>query len=402
MTVVSIINEFERRLNKAKTHGCELSSSVLAFFLLNQAQLSVENKKLIRATVSKLDFAEMKKKMTKVFGSNLKVEEISDVKVKIEDLNIAENEEEIMFGNYRGGNCARGNGRYQRGTFSNRGAFRGQFRGNQNFKGNSSFRGNPKSKSYADYNDRKIKRSRCHVCGSYYHYASECPDKIYFGEAEDEEEPEYEYDVVLYQSNLVTEKEFEIFVAESSSSAILDCGASATVSGINWFNSHFQGLSEEKQREVQYCESNSYFKFGTGEKFKSKFKVIFPATIGSNDVMIQSDVVETNVPLLLSLKSMKNAQTEINYVTDTVKMFGQEQKIHFTQCGHYAIPLNNSKSIIEDLEKFRSTKITLFTADETNKRKIALKLHAQFGHPSKCKLVKLLERAGCGSDKELM
>ena len=201
---------------------------------------------------------------------------------------------------------------------------------------------------------------------------------------------------------MVTEKEFEIFVAESSSSAILDCGASATVSGINWFNSYFQGLSEEKQMEVQYCESNSYFKFGTGEKFKSKFKVIFPATIGSNDVMIQSDVVETNVPLLLSLKSMKNAQTEINYVTDTVKMFGQEQKIHFTQCGHYAIPLNNSKSIIEDLDKFKNTKITLFTADDTNKKKIALKLHAQFGHPPKSKLVKLLERAGCGSDKELL
>ena len=67
----------------------------------------------------------MKKKMTKVFGSNLKVEEISDVKVKIEDLNIAENEEEIMFGNYKSGNYARGNGRYQRRTFSNRGAFRG-------------------------------------------------------------------------------------------------------------------------------------------------------------------------------------------------------------------------------------------------------------------------------------
>ena len=57
------------------------------------------------------------------------------------------------------------------------------------------------------------------------------------------------------------------------------CGASATLSGTNWFNSYFQGLSEDKQREVQYCESNNYFKFGTGEKFKNKFKLIFPALL---------------------------------------------------------------------------------------------------------------------------
>ena len=61
----------------------------------------------------------------------------------------------------------------------------------------------------------KIKRSRCNVCGSYYQYASKCPDEIYFDEAEDEDEPEYEYDVVLYRSNLVTEKGLEIFVVES-------------------------------------------------------------------------------------------------------------------------------------------------------------------------------------------
>ena len=35
------------------------------------------------------------------------------------------------------------------------------------------------------------------------------------------------------------------------------------------------------------------------------------------------------------------------------------------------------------------------------KKKIAEKLHAQFGHPPKDKLFKLLDRAGHGSDEDL-
>ena len=50
VSMSQFINEFEARYNKAKTHGCELSSSILAFFLLDRAKLSKEHQQLIRAS----------------------------------------------------------------------------------------------------------------------------------------------------------------------------------------------------------------------------------------------------------------------------------------------------------------------------------------------------------------
>ena len=392
MTISEYINEFERRYNKAKVHGCELSSSIRAFYLLNQAKLSEEHKKLIRATLNVLDFNEMKTKMCKVFGTqgSLNQSHETNDNIKIEDLNIAEGEtEDIYYGNYR----------YNR---PYRGAQRG-FRGNQS-RGRpfnpsqrlQTSRGSLRGRVYSQYLDQKNKKQRCSFCESLYHNFAECPERIYFAHEEEEEA----HDVILYQSNLICEKDFDIFVAEASVSAILDCGASATVSGKGWFDSYMRGLSTEQQNKVEITDSQSSFKFGTGEKFKSCFKAKIPAKIGSKSIFIHTDVVDTNIPLLLSKDSMKNAKTEINFMTDEVKMFGEIQDVHLTKCGHYAIPLNGAKVILESLDN-ESCKINLFT-ESLDKKKIAVKLHSQFGHPSKLRLMKLLKRAGRDGDSELV
>ena len=65
MKMAAFVCEFERRYFKAKSHGCELSKSLLAFFLLNQAQLSQEKKELIKATIPKLEYDDMKSKLLK-------------------------------------------------------------------------------------------------------------------------------------------------------------------------------------------------------------------------------------------------------------------------------------------------------------------------------------------------
>ena len=51
MKMKEYVVEFEKRQSKATKHGCELSSGISAFFLLNQAQLSEEKKNLIKATI---------------------------------------------------------------------------------------------------------------------------------------------------------------------------------------------------------------------------------------------------------------------------------------------------------------------------------------------------------------
>ena len=66
-------------------------------------------------------------------------------------------------------------------------------------------------------------------------------------------------------------------------------------------------------------------------------KMKIPARISNKDVNIETDVVHTNILLLLSQKSMKKANTEINFETDTVVMLGEQQelpgKIHL-KCNH--------------------------------------------------------------------
>ena len=246
-------------------------------------------------------------------------------------------------------------------------------------------------------------RRKCSFCESIFHGEYECPDKIYYGSGCDEDETSAsEHDVILYQSNLLTQREFNVFVAESATSAILDCGASATVAGKVWFDSYYDGLSSENQKKVEFHDSNSVFKFGSGDKYKSLFKAVIPAKIGAKSIQITTDVVETAIPLLLSKEDMKNAESEINFINDSVKMFGEQQKVHLTKSGHYAIPLNEAKMILKNVEK-RETKVNLIVQDDhEDKKKVAWKLHAQFGHPTKVKLLKLVEWAGRGDDKELL
>ena len=65
MNISEYINEFDKRYTKAKTHDFKLSDGCLGYFLLNQARLSEDHKKLVRATITKLDVSEVKEKLKK-------------------------------------------------------------------------------------------------------------------------------------------------------------------------------------------------------------------------------------------------------------------------------------------------------------------------------------------------
>ena len=404
MKMQAYVSEFEKRHSKAKRHGCELSKSILAFFLLNQAQLGSEKKNLIKATIDKLEYEDMKAKLMKVFGSGEKASLSEDIVVKTENIQVAE--EEILYGarygQYVNNRGQSGHTRYNRGMNYNPGYNRGGTRGRFGKGWENPNRGprRPGTSGSRGFGETR-RRPRCDICESVCHLARDCPEKVYYQE-EEEYEDEESYDIVLYQSNLITDDDYKTFVAEASISAILDSGASSSVTGKKWLQSYIEGLPDKEQRKVEYRPSNSSFKFGNDKRFKSEHKVLIPAKIGETNVSICTDVVDTEIPLLLSKDAMKHAFTEINFVTDTVKMFGVEQEIEVTSSGHYALPLNSSKTVLKRAET-ENVKVTLHVESRNESRlKIALKLHSQFGHPPKAKLAKLLERAGRGHDKELL
>ena len=72
---------------------------------------------------------------------------------------------------------------------------------------------------------------------------------------------------------------------------------------------------------------------------------IIPANIAGRRVKIHTDVVDSDIPLLLSLKSMKQAKVKLNLKDVTAEIFGKEVVLNHTSLGHYCIPIDNHQEI---------------------------------------------------------
>ena len=87
MNINDYIIEFAKRNSKLKEHSIELPDAVLAYRLLNSANIGTEKEQLARATISKLTYVNMKDQLRKIFdetsvGSS---DFVSPVNVKVEN-----------------------------------------------------------------------------------------------------------------------------------------------------------------------------------------------------------------------------------------------------------------------------------------------------------------------------
>ena len=103
----------------------------------------------------------------------------------------------------------------------------------------------------------------------------------------------------------VRQEKFDILICEAKNTAILDSACTKTVAGITWKNIYIDSLPVEKKAQVHYKPGGSGFVFGGGAQFKSIEKLCIPATIAGKDMIIDLDIIEANVPLLLSKDDMK-------------------------------------------------------------------------------------------------
>ena len=183
-------------------------------------------------------------------------------------------------------------------------------------------------------------------------------------------------------------------VAKTWSSALLDCGASKTVCGKEWFQQYKQSLSNENQQKILTSDSNNTFRFGDGKRVKSQKCVSLPATIGSMDITINADIVDNDIPLLLSRDSMKKANMNLDFENDTVTILGERIPLVTTASGHYSIPITKPVILSNKLEKGNLSSITLSVSKEQSNHEVASKLHRQFAHASEGKLMSLIKNAG--------
>jgi hypothetical protein len=202
----------------------------------------------------------------------------------------------------------------------------------------------------------------------------------------------------------------EQLVSETLNSAIVDSGCNKTVCGQNWLKCFVDSLPPDV--DLQEGPSSNSFQFGPSPVYKATKQVNLPVNIGGIHARVRTDVIDGEIPFLLSKSSLKEAEAVLDFVNDVLVVTGGRKiQLEHTSNGHYAIPIGSkevalfggSTSHIEDAvftEKENPFIVymnyeQISTGDISEKRAIAKKLHLQFGHPvDSNKLKSLCQDAG--------
>ena len=201
------------------------------------------------------------------------------------------------------------------------------------------------------------------------------------------------HEIVLQNTDDST---LQTLLSETWSSAVLDSGASSTVCRKPWFDEFLNSIPTQEQSKIKYYNSSKPFHFGDGRQIKSLQSATIPAIIGQRKINIKTDIIDSDIPLLLSKTAMKNAQITLNFDNDTISFKGDEIPLYNTSNGLYSLPITTPKQLINNCtnNKLHHEHITLKITNPKTNHDIAIKLHRSFAHPSSDKLLKLVNNAG--------
>ena len=131
------------------------------------------------------------------------------------------------------------------------------------------------------------------------------------------------------------------------------------------------------------------FKFGGGTRLQSKGEYSLPVVIAGKEATIITNVVESDIPLLLSRTAMKKAAVKMDLEHDTATIMGKEVALNLITSGHYCIPIDRSEEV--PVENVCAVNLDMLSKED--RFKTMLKLHRQFAHPPKNRLIALLKDA---------
>ena len=181
-------------------------------------------------------------------------------------------------------------------------------------------------------------------------------------------------------------------MGETINKAVLDCGASKTVCGNEWLKCYLDSIDEKTKGDIKEFPSNTIFKFGVG-KLRALKMIHLPVHICNKEIILEIHVVDTDIPLLLSLKTMKSLGLHMNFETDQVEINGNSFDLEMTTTGHYTLPLHSDLKFCSD-ECVINTVVQCTNSGSLDVKKKALKLHRRFAHASSDRIISLLRNAG--------
>ena len=140
---------------------------------------------------------------------------------------------------------------------------------------------------------------------------------------------------------------------QASLLAVIDSGAPETVSGKGWINDFMDRLNEEQKKLVTRKRGWKKYKFGNSRPVIAKETLGLPMVIAGRKVLLTTDVVDVDIPLLIGKSSLKKAEAIINFQEDMIQLFGKKENLIVNSSGHYMIPVQNNVEtrIIQNIKR---------------------------------------------------
>ena len=363
----AFIVAFEKLYSEIAKHKMELPSGAKAYFLLQAANMSEENERLARVS-AKMEYDSMKDTVQKVFGNNNADGE--SLPVKTEEVNFT-----------RRNFPRRGNGNHSGNFSQNRRDFQKPEQTDQN------------SRKKLNPFGQDGRRLKCFNCNSIEHLKTACPFQrkdVYTVDTEQQN---------VFIALMAKQEQTGCLMADTVGYGVLDSACTKTVVGKKWLEEYKASLSEEQRKQILESKENSssLFRFGDGVRKRAQYRIKIPVYVAERNVKLLVDVVECDIPLLMSKETMEGMKMKIDFETGVANVLGQDINLVSTRSGHYCIPL--SQCIKEEVCVVFNNELERKSRED--KKRSALKLHRQFCHASFERLKNLLVQADI-KDKEFM
>ena len=413
--IKSYILRFDKQSNIAKKKKVTYPNLVLALKLLDNSMLTEVDRKLV---LSEMDFSKedevydkTKNALLKYKSNNVCSKPLNNIKTETE-IKMEENvmicrqpfgiatEQALIAAGWQkprsNSNPERGRGRRYHG---------GSGRRNNNDQSLNRTQGrNPIGRDGVQL--------KCFVCNSNQHFQDKCPrrvpthgqnnrniDNVLSAEmltlsdranGLDRNEAYCVESVVLYTGN--NKNELRTFCQESINCGILDSACTSNVCGLEWLETLIASFSPEEHDMIVIEKGVKKFKFGGDEILQSKMSITFCCSIVGMSCKITTDVVESSIPLLLSIHSMKKLEMVWDVANGRAQIMGVWTELIQMSIGHYGIDIKakshkpnfrpNNEICLKTVE---TCLVQLKEDDELSLEKQLRQLHRQFGHPSEKK-----------------
>ena len=348
VSIQEYILAFEHAKLLLENEGVKKDDIILALDLLSQCRLSSDKVQLVMSGITEITYENMKSRLYSVFFAEQELHESFDNPISdsasssnssSQNANLdtvlhsedPSNDGSSLYTTGRGRRIYRG----RRGPSSQRPS-----RGRSNYKRPyGGYKGSRRTNPIG----RDGNPTTCILCNSEFHYARNCPSPKNFYKREprdDEDMDKVHFNMFVGCTTNESNNRLSDLVNESKGYAILDSGCTNTVCGEEWLQNFIENLSFEDREKMVISQSDQKFTFGDGRSIRSKRKVNIPCWMGGKRGTLTTDVVDSNIPLLLSRRSMKRTGMILDFKNDTVRVNDRDMKLKITNTGHYALPLS--------------------------------------------------------------